>query len=75
MPRRRKGVDWGIAVKYTRRRLAAENGVEVEESKENLLVNLDSVKQLLNEIEVLYSNTMGNLDREWDTPEKREKAL
>jgi len=39
------------------------------------MINLDSIKTQLLETESIYSSTMGNMMREWDTPERREQVI
>lgn len=47
----------------------------MEIEKEFYMINLDSIKTQLLETESIYSSTMGNMMREWDTPERREQVI
>jgi len=68
MPKKRKGADYLHA--RTRGRAPA---VELETAAR--LISLESIKSQLLEIEALYSSTMSNMQREWETPETREQII
>ena len=57
--------------KYMPKRRRADNLAGKKEST----MGLDAVKIQLLEIESLYSSTMGNLNREWESPAVREQIL
>ena len=57
--------------KYMPKRRRADNLTGKKESS----IGLDAVKIQLLEIESLYSSTMGNLNREWESPAVREQIL
>ena len=63
MPKKRRGADYGL---NTRSRRGAY-GAQAELEKEGYLINLESIKTQLLEIESIYSSTLGNVQREWDT--------
>jgi hypothetical protein len=56
-----------------KRRINNTRGVKSSDSAH--MVTLDQVKRDFLEIEALYSSTMKDLNREWDTPEIRETTL
>ena len=69
MPKKRKNADYAFNTR-TRGRAPA---VELETAAR--LISLESIKSQLLEIEALYSSTMSNMQREWETPETREQII
>lgn len=69
MPKRRKNADY-MASTRTRGRQASN-----EQEKDGYQINLESIRCQLLEIESIYTSTMGNMNREWDTLERREQVI
>lgn len=69
MPKKRKNADYALHTRTRGRAPAADL------EKEARLISLESIKSQLLEIEALYSSTMANMNREWETPERREQII
>lgn len=68
MPKKRQQANWS---RLTRKGIA--NTFADQDLKEGYLVTLESIKSQILTIEQLYSQTMGNLEREWTKQDEREK--
>ena len=56
--------------------LRTRKGVRIEsEDVKPMDISLEASKEFLLEIEALYTNTMKDMNREWDVPDVREQIL